>query len=593
MALGVLAAAAVGCSKDADDADESEAAASEDTGIDPYDYASWRWSSGHAGCGLSRVGKNVERAVKDAGHNLDIMPGKRNDWRWVTTRNVAGPAFIDGNEMFPALRTLISRARHEVDLQWHVIDADSDGFDEVVKGIAALNAKLESGETQGPVTVRLVSPSWIFKSSNPERFAEKIKAQVPQLSSKLRIRIAAKKYFGLATMHVKMGVVDGVFVHAGGGNLSNAQNFKRLRSSGQMVSDEQFKRLHEQTRELLKPGVPTTFDAVKQLPLKRPEHDSAYIVKGQIGQAALAEFDQLWNEGSTSVFDCSALWSGGNKCQGVEDKVSSDVPGGHDAAVLHPDLESYGVAPDACVPMIFMAKKATENFFNIGGNNPIAKGIYAAFDSAETTLRVSSPNINDKSLLVLRSAVGRFKDRGAGTVRVLEPIDFNWQLELVPYFGGGENITMMLLLKTLAGPSNLGPTKALDYRWHSLDGRNAHHGWGKEIGRHIKYYSVDGQLAIIGSTNLDKQSMHRSREIAIAIDDAVVTKRYDSKIFDPDFSVGAKTYDYVDDGESEKSPAPIDVPQVEATDASDNNEETGAAKDGPPTASSEDALMED
>jgi phosphatidylserine/phosphatidylglycerophosphate/cardiolipin synthase-like enzyme len=593
MAVGAMATVAAGCSAHADESEEQEAASTEDAGLDPYDYATWKWNRGTPGCGLSRIGQNVERAVRGARHNTDIMPGGRTDWRWVTMRNVAGPALLDSNEMFPALRTLIARAQHEVDLQWHVINEDSDGFDEVVKGIAQLNAKLESGETEGPVTVRIVSPAWIFKGGSPEKFALKIKEQVPAPSPKLRIRLAAKKYFGLATMHVKMGVVDGVIVHAGGGNLSNAQNFKRLRADGRMASDEQYKQLNERSLALLKPGEPTTFDAVKQLPLKRPEHDSAYIVKGQIGQAALAQFDQMWNEWSTSHYDCSALWTGGNRCRGVEDKVSSDVPGGHVEAVLRPDLHAYGVPGDACVPMIFMAKKATENIFNIGGNNPIAKGFYAAFDSAETTLRISSPNINDKSLLELRSAVSRFKRNGSGTVRVLEPIDFNWQLELVPFFGGGENVTMMLLLKALAGPGNLGPTKALDYRWHSLDGRRAHRGWGKEIGRHIKYYSVDGQLAIIGSTNLDKQSMHRSREIAIAIDDATVTRRYDSKIFDPDFKIGAKTYDFDETDEAGKAPATIDEPSVESTDASENNPETGAAKDGPPTESSEDALMAD
>jgi len=595
LAFVALTAALAACGERLPEEDASTGAQREADGFDAYDYDTWPWKSGSRSCSLSPVGQNIERAVRGARHNTDIMPDGRDDRRWVTTRNVAGPALRDSNEMFPALRVLVARAKHEVDIQWHVADPESDGFDEVIKGIKALNAKLESGETDGPVVIRFVTPAWVFRSTSPETYAAKIREQVPHLSEKLTIKIAGNRYFGIACMHVKMMIVDGVIVHAGGGNLSKMQNFKRLRATGKMVDDATFRELHEKTKATLKPGVPVSEEQAKQLPLRRPEHDSAYVVKGEVAQAALAQFDDLWNARSTSVSDCTATWSGASKCAPVEDKLSSEVPGGHVDAVLHPDLEAYGVGKDACVPMVFMAKKATENVFNFGGNNPIAKGFYAAFNAAQTSIKVSSPNVNDKSALVLRSAVKRFKKAGRGTVQVLEPIDFNWFLEAVPVIGGGENIAWMLALNLTAGKEHQGPGRALDFRWHSLDGKTAHKGWGKEIGRHIKYYSIDGRVAIIGSTNLDKQSMHRSREIAIAVDDPEVTKLWDSKIYDPDFSVGAKTYEIRDAVEDGKNPEPVDTTEatIESIDESESNEESGAAKDGPPSAAAEESLMRD
>jgi hypothetical protein len=78
--------------------------------------------------------------------------------------------------------------------------------------------------------------------------------------------------------------------------------------------------------------------------------------------------------------------------------------------------------------------------------------------------------VNDKSALVLRSAVGRFEKAGSGSVNILEPIDFNWFYEALPIVGGGENITWMLALNGSTGLDHLGPGRALDFRWHSIDG---------------------------------------------------------------------------------------------------------------------------
>src|SRR5689334_15404924 len=92
LALSSLLLAA--CAPPSDNADSSEGAQTEERALDAFDYDTWQWKSGKPGCGLSRIGKNVESAVLGAGHNLDIMPKGKDDARWhATTRNVAGPAF--------------------------------------------------------------------------------------------------------------------------------------------------------------------------------------------------------------------------------------------------------------------------------------------------------------------------------------------------------------------------------------------------------------------------------------------------------------------------------------------------------------------
>jgi phosphatidylserine/phosphatidylglycerophosphate/cardiolipin synthase-like enzyme len=48
---------------------------------------------------------------------------------------------------------------------------------------------------------------------------------------------------------------------------------------------------------------------------------------------------------------------------------------------------------------------------------------------------------------------------------------------------------------------------------------------------HVKYLSVDGQLAIVGSANLDNQSFSRSREVNVVIDSADVVAAWDTQLF--------------------------------------------------------------
>lgn len=87
----------------------------------------------------------------------------------------------------------------------------------------------------------------------------------------------------------------------------------------------------------------------------------------------------------------------------------------------------------------------------------------------------------------------------------------------------------------------------------------------------------------------------RRRRLAIAVDDADVTKQWDAKIFDADFAVGAKTYTVIDPEQQKTSPEPVDqeAPAIEQTDESDDNPETGPALNGPGTKSAEDTLASD
>ena len=504
MLLGTLALAACGGAPDEAPDDEGFALDAVTGGRafrpDIADPSEWKWHSRTAApgaCTPSAPAAAVYAAAKGAKHSNDIIPQELI----LTTRNAAGPALLDSSEMGPALAGLIARAEHEVDLQWHQIDADSDQFHNVIGGIKKLHERLAAERDSGkerarPVVVRIITPDWAVKPGNSvQKYASAIRAHAGELDpSLIELQVAAHSYFSLAVMHVKIGIIDGAIVHVGGGNLTNHQNYH-----------DGF--VHER--------------------------DSAYVVKGEIAKASLAQFDDLWNHRATSAFACNA-----EKCTKIKDRPKLSVaiagrPGsGHIPEVANPDLKTIGLDENACLPMVFMVKRASEFVISWDINHPIGMGFRAAFASSKKVLKISTPNLNDRFVgPVIDSAKSQKTE-----VQLMMPQTFNEITEAMPYLGGGTNRMTAWWLAKRIGKDNIGAGKLLDLRWFSIDGRTPQRGGFATGGRHIKYYSVDNQFAIIGSTNLDKQSMSRSREVGIGVDDPTVTKQWDAKIFDADYA---------------------------------------------------------
>ena len=79
------------------------------------------------------------------------------------------------------------------------------------------------------------------------------------------------------------------------------------------------------------------------------------------------------------------------------------------------------------------------------------------------------------------------------------------------------------------------PCEGLQVRWYSHDGVAPVDGNGPWAS-HVKYASVDGQVVIFGTTNMDTASWNFSHELDWAIDDASVTTATDAQLFEPDWA---------------------------------------------------------
>ena len=83
----------------------------------------------------------------------------------------------------------------------------------------------------------------------------------------------------------------------------------------------------------------------------------------------------------------------------------------------------------------------------------------------------------------------------------------------------------------------------LDIRWFSLGDGPV---YGSDGALHGKYMSIDDQVAIVGSANMDNYAWDNSREVNIVVDSAEVTRRWDERVFNDAFETGLRTEEWWD-----------------------------------------------
>ncbi len=196
-------------------------------------------------------------------------------------------------------------------------------------------------------------------------------------------------------------------------------------------------------------------------------------------------------------------------------------------------LESIPYAPSAPplantvpgVPILLASRKADGSLLSNDVQHPLGQSYLAGLRNAEEQIRVLMPNLNDDDIVAeLKAAL----KRGVRLELVLCHT-FNDLFQNLPLQGGSNKRTVSKLIQFVRDEGL--PPELLDVRWF----RSENGGDVKDCWSHVKYVSIDGQLAIIGSSNLDTQSINHSREVNAVFDSRAVTREWDEKLFEPVF----------------------------------------------------------
>lgn len=399
---------------------------------------------------------------------------------FVTANNVvAETPLIEGPQIFGAMADLIAGANREVDFQTYVYEADSDVSELLLSGLSRLEARLEASRPAEPVVVRMLLDVSSLGFGSKARY-------VPELGKAIE---------GLHLDPALVKVELAMFVHTVFGNL----HVKTLVVDGE--------------RAILTGANPQKHHDAEV----GPWFDTGYAATGGAATALLADFDFHWGHRKTKRWVCGGDRDG-DDCKQPSEKLTRTFPAS---------------TTKECLPVLAATRSGDGSPFGNATDNPQDQAFLAAFANARTHVAMITPNINDDAFK--KGLVDAIVANDALRVDLVLSKNFNDATVSLPGQGGNNQKNVDRLYESLARANVGAPCSRLRIRWYSEDGASPISGNGPHAS-HAKYASFDGQVAIVGSANMDTQSWNHSHEANIVVDSARVTKAWDDAVFAPAFA---------------------------------------------------------
>lgn len=236
-------------------------------------------------------------------------------------------------------------------------------------------------------------------------------------------------------------------------------------------------------------------------------HDAAMFIPNGAADAVFYDFKTMWDKRT-------------NK---------SDEP---EISPVYITKDSSGQHENSCT-MLYVTntirqKLAVLPFYTASlPKDPLNNAYMAAIKHAKHTIRIAVPNLNTPEII---HALADFINNRNGCVELLMGKGFNDSRER---FYGGTNQSAVEYLNSIVDEDK---QDNLQMRWFHRE----HHDelTRKEDVIHMKFMTIDDQVVIYGSSNLDLLSLHNSHETNIVIDNADFVQRAIKLLFLPIFESG-------------------------------------------------------
>ncbi|HUS29775.1 MAG TPA: phosphatidylserine/phosphatidylglycerophosphate/cardiolipin synthase family protein [Kofleriaceae bacterium] len=411
-----------------------------------------------------------------------IPKGSVTDQNFVTAANHADEhLYLDGPQIFPAMRELIAGAQRDVNLQTYVWEPGSDPANEILDGLAELNRNRMYANATSPVTVRFLFD--VSTTSYGSRVDALPLTWAAVEALKLDPRFVKFELAGVArsatgALHKKTLVVDGKLAFITGANPQAHHNYAA------------------------------------------PWRDAGYRLDGEVALALQDDFDATWAAGMlwTCAGDVAGKWSA---CSAATQAI-----------VREPVATTATAEADACQTMLVATRVADSSPLANSTDNPSDQAFIAAMGAATDHVRIQTPNLNDDAA---KKAIVDAVKRGVRVDVVLSK-GFNDSTEVYPGQGGTNEDNVQMLYDTLGAAGVPDKCDKLRFRWYTrngvvVDGNGLY-------ASHAKYMSLDDSIVIVGTSNMDTQSWNNSREINVVVDDPAITQAWDRQMFVPEMAAG-------------------------------------------------------
>jgi phosphatidylserine/phosphatidylglycerophosphate/cardiolipin synthase-like enzyme len=380
-----------------------------------------------------------------------------------------------GPQIFAAVSDLIASARADVVVETWAWEPASQAAARVLDGIRRLGVRLSAEPRPAtPVTVRLLINQTLSAAPDLAEIWQRLSAFHLD-PARVQVQVAAWKASLLGANHAKVVVVDAEQVIVTGANVA----------------------------------------VENDTPI--PQWDFGYRMQGDVALALHRTFAAAWRR--AEIWRCGP--SGSPEDEGCWARPAEELPW------VKRVVSAKRSTCDRALVVAHPARNAPWPG-NDDYDNPQAQAFLAAVKGAERVIRLQTPDLNDPWMLDALAQSARW----GVSVRIVLSRGFEASNESLPGRGGDNEQTVDALHEKLAGDARARAN--LDLRWYSLAGMAVQ--TSGPPNSHVKYLSVDGRLAIVGSANQDVQSWHNSREVNVVIADPVTIAAWDQSVFDPVFA---------------------------------------------------------
>ncbi len=440
----------------------------------------------NATSGRTPLQQSVLNAVKGSAVRGSVRPELT-----VTQGNHLTSVSIGGDAIFAQQAELVRMAKDEVLIQTFAWDPNSAGARMILDSLAALA---------------------------DER---------PEGSGKLKVRLIVDEGTGLAKKFMFM-TSAAKRKHAGPSRWPSSP--EHLVGNYKKAPDHKYAKITEKLDFQVR---------VHQHSSSNSLHSKSLVVDGRVAAMTGANV-QSRNHGETPAYDFGISMAG-TVASGLRDDFVS-----HWNAAANPDQETQAMslAPMAPTPkgtesnessdgvvMALLTRTPNWNVLHNGVSSPQNQGFIAAMSNAKRSIQIMTPNLNAPAA---RDELVRAANRGV-SVQILVSKGFNDKRVNGFIAGGTNDMSIQDIYHRVKDRSHL------DIRYFQNPARSETDpvpdgnvpGNGSS---HAKFMAVDGEVVIVGSSNMDKTSWHFSAETNAAILDSEATQAIRDAIFAPAWS---------------------------------------------------------